>query len=324
MHRYYSLNVFLRRTFGERVQKVPLDAGFSCPNRDGTLSGSGCAFCNPSGSGSGLSGSMTLAEQWDHWRERLAKRYKVRLFMAYLQSYSNTYGPLERIRTVLDELHGLPSLCAISIGTRPDCLDQQKIDLLADLRERHGVGLVTLELGLQSSRDDTLRHINRGHTAADFETAARMAADAGLNVVAHAVGGLPAPEGRETADDLVATTRFTASLPVHGIKFHNLYVCKGTTVARWWRDGTYEPMSRDEYLDGLGRSLEILRPDMVVHRLHGDPAHDELLAPDWAGDRNATLNAVRAHLETHEIWQAKRNGAQSGPPSTWDPNAKEA
>lgn len=323
MQRYFSLNAFLRESFGERVQKVPLDAGFSCPNRDGTLSASGCAFCNPSGSGSGLAGSMSLAEQWDHWRGRLAKRYKVRRFMAYLQSYSNTYGPLERIEAVLDQLYGLPQLCAISIGTRPDCLDQQKIDLLAELRERNGVPLVMLELGLQSSRDDTLRHINRGHTAADFETAARMAAQAGLNVVAHAVGGLPSPQGRESADDLVATSRFVASLPVHGIKFHNLYVCKGTTVAKWWREGSYAPMPREEYLDGLGRSLQILRPDMVVHRLHGDPAGDELLAPDWAGDRNGTFNAIRAHLEDNDIWQAKRNGAENGPPSRWDPNAKE-
>lgn len=323
MNRYFSLNAHLRRLFGKRVQKIPMDAGFSCPNRDGAISKNGCAFCNPSGSGSGLGDSMSLAAQWEHWRERLGRKYKADLFLAYLQSYTNTYGPPKRIARVLEALRGLPALGGVCIGTRPDCLDAPKAELLASLKERPEVRTVMVELGLQSARDDTLSHINRGHTASDFETACRLASAHGLDVVAHVVAGLPHPEGRETADDLVDTVRFVASLPVSGIKFHNLYVCRDTLVGRWWREGRFTPMPLEEYLDGMARSLEILPPEMVVHRLHGDPAGDELLAPDWAGDRNRLLNAVRAHLERFDTWQGKRNGAESGPPSFWHPKSKE-
>jgi len=323
MHRYFSLNAHLRRLFGKRVQKIPMDAGFSCPNRDGSISAQGCAFCNPSGSGSGLADSMDLATQWDHWRERLGRKYKADLFLAYLQSYTNTYGPPERIAEVLDALRDLPALGGVCVGTRPDCLDEGKIELLASLKRRPEVRTVMVELGLQSSCDATLSHINRGHTAADFVSATRLASEHGLDVVAHVVAGLPSPNGRETADDLVDTVRFVASLPVSGIKFHNLYVCRDTLVGQWWKEGRFAPMPLDEYLDGVARSLELLPPEVVIHRLHGDPAGDELLAPDWAGDRNRLLNAVRTHLEQTDTWQGKRNGAEAGPPSFWDPNSKE-
>lgn len=325
MNRYFSLNVFLRRTFGERAQKIPLDAQFSCPNRDGTTSRKGCAFCNPSGSGSGLGyKGYSLSQQWEHWRERMGKKYEARRFLAYLQSYSNTHGSTETIRTVLNELRDLPGLCGVCIGTRPDCLDEEKIALLADLKTRENVKLVMLELGLQSSRDDTLLHINRGHTAADFAHAAHMAAAAGLSVVAHAMAGLPTPQGRENADDLANTTRFLMRLPVEGIKFHNLYVCRNTTIGRWWKAGKYTPMPREEYIEAVGRSITELHPDTVVHRLHGDPASQELMAPDWASDRNALLTDIRTYLDRNDMWQGMNNGAEDGPSAKWMLANKEA
>ncbi|WP_147819801.1 TIGR01212 family radical SAM protein [Salidesulfovibrio onnuriiensis] len=324
MYRYFSLNAALRQRFGERVQKIPLDAGFDCPNRDGTLSREGCIFCNPSGSGSGmLRQGSDLRAQWAHWAGQQAKRYKAHLFIGYLQSYTNTYGPLERIADTLSQLENLPGLAALSIGTRPDCLDSAKLELIASQKEKLDLDEIFLELGLQTAHDDTLRHINRGHGVADFERAARQASDLGLNVVAHVIAGLPSPAGREGQKELLETVEFVNALPVRGIKFHNLYVCKGTRLAKLWKDGGYAPLTRDEYCQWLGEALMLLSPATVVHRLNGDPAQGELLTPDWAGEKREVHNALRSHLEQHDIWQGKRNGAPDGPPPHFSPDFRE-
>lgn len=321
MNRYFALSAHLRQQFGERVQKIPLDAGFSCPNRDGTISRHGCVFCNPRGSGSGmLEQGMSLTDQWTHWSARIGKRYKARRFIAYLQSYSNTYGPVDKLARVLDELKGLPGIAALSIGTRPDCLDAEKLALLADLRDSLHVREVFLELGLQSASDATLACINRGHTAQDFANATRAAADCGLSVVAHLMAGLPSPNGHESANEFLASVDFINALPVRGVKFHNLYVCRGTPLARMWHEGEYTPLTQAEYLDMLGRALMRLRPETVIHRLNGNPAPGEHLAPDWAGNMRALHNAVRDHLERSDIWQGKRNGAESGPSPHFSPD----
>lgn len=321
MFRYFSLNAALRQKFGERVQKIPLDAGFDCPNRDGTLSREGCVFCNPSGSGSGmLKQGKDLASQWAHWAEFQKKRYGAGKFIGYLQSYSNTYGPIERVSATLSQLEGLPGLAALSIGTRPDCLDSAKLELLASQKHKLGLGEVFLELGLQTAHDDTLAHINRGHSVADFEHMVRAATDLGLNVVAHVIAGLPGPAAREGLPELLETVKCVNALPVRGIKFHNLYVCKGTRLARIWKEERYKPISREEYCHWLGEALMHLSPDIVVHRLNGDPARGELLAPEWAGLKREVHNAIQNHLEEKDIWQGKQNGAAQGPPAHFAPD----
>lgn len=303
---YKALSVHLRARFGERVQKIPLDAGFSCPNRDGALSRTGCVFCNARGSGSGLLGrGLDLAAQWEFWRERLARKYKARLFLAYLQSFSNTYGPLERLRNVLAELAPLPGRAGLCIGTRPDCLDAAKLDLLAGLP-----GETWLDIGLQSCRDATLRRINRGHDAACFARAVRAAAERGLQVCAHLIAGLPG----ETPDDFLAGIAFLDDLPVSGVKLHNLYVCEGSPLAADLRDGRYEPLEREAYVAAVCEALARLRSDIVVHRLTGDPAPGELLAPAWAADKQSLLRAIHERLERLGIRQgcrptAERDGA---------------
>jgi radical SAM protein, TIGR01212 family len=295
---YNALSSHFRERFGERVQKIPLDAGFSCPNRDGTLSRAGCAFCNANGSGSGLLGQgLGLAAQWEHWRARLAKKYKARLFLAYLQSFSNTHGPAERLRSVLDELDGLPGRVGLCIGTRPDCLDSEKLDLLAVLP-----GETWLDLGLQSCRDETLRRINRGHDAACFARASESAARRGIKVCAHLIAGLPG----ESTDDFLAGIDFLNALPIGGIKLHNLYVCENTALAAEYRAGRYAPPERDEYVRAVCEALARLRPDIVVHRLTGDAAPGELLAPDWAAHKQALLTAVHDRLARLELSQGCR------------------
>lgn len=327
MNRHFPLSTYLKSRFGQRVQKVPLDAGFDCPNRDGTISRSGCIFCNPSGSGSGmLSQGNDLRAQWEHWKIFLEKRYKAKLFIAYLQSYSNTHGPIEKLAGVLGELHDLPGLAALSIGTRPDCLDPEKLDLLSDQKQRHGVGEVFLELGLQSACDKTLEHINRGHTAEQFAEVTRQAAERGLNVVAHVMAGLPSPDAknqREGLQELLNTVSFINELPVSGIKFHNVFVCENTALGAMWKKKQYEPIELEEYCFWLGEALMKLSPDTVVHRLNADPAPGELLAPDWADRKREVHAAIHRHLDAEDIWQGKQNGAESGVPKHFSGQTQE-
>ncbi|WP_229591274.1 TIGR01212 family radical SAM protein [Pseudodesulfovibrio sediminis] len=310
----------MRQRFGQRVQKIPLDGGFSCPNRDGTISREGCVFCNPMGSGSGMADrGLSLEEQWRFWRNHHYEHHGLELFAAYLQSYSNTHGPLDKLASILEKLAGLPGLTALSLGTRPDCLDDAKLDLLAAQQERLGLGEIFLELGLQSACDVTLDHINRGHDAEAFAVATHAAAQRGLTVVAHIIGGLPRPGGREGLTEMVDSVRFINSLPVRGVKFHNLYVARGTRLAKWYESGAYVPPSQDEYLMWLAEAVMHLDPKIVVHRLNGNPAKGELLAPDWAANMRGLHNAVRGYFKRHDIWQGRKNGAEEGPSAWFDP-----
>ncbi|WP_029897276.1 TIGR01212 family radical SAM protein [Desulfohalovibrio reitneri] len=315
MNRYHTLSVHFRNKFGHRVQKIPLDAASSCPNRDGTISTGGCVFCNPSGSGTGR-GDESLTHQWNAWRERYERKFGPGKagYLAYFQSFSNTYGPPERLAAMLDEAATLPGCMGVAVGTRPDCLDPEKIDLLAEapFAEKW------LELGLQSANDSTLERINRGHGAASFAEAARAAAEAGLGVCAHMVAGLPG----EGEAEFLETISFLASLPVAGVKLHSCYVARGTPLAEWWREGRYTPLERDEYAAMAARALTLLPPEVVVQRLTGDPAPDELLAPDWAADKGKTMRAIQELLRERSLWQGKKNGAPGGPPPWFQPEAR--
>lgn len=321
MPRYFSHSIYTRQQHGKRVQKIPLDAGFSCPNRDGTLSTAGCIFCNPKGSGSGFGNKgMTIPEQWEFWHDIHTTKNGLSLFTAYLQSYSNTHGPIEKLARALEKLEGLPGLTTLSLGTRPDCLDADKLDLLAAQRDKLDLSEVTLELGLQSACDETLAHINRGHNACAFAEATKLAAERGLKVVAHVIAGLPTVYGREGRAELLASIKFINRLPVHGIKFHNLYVCRGTDLATLYEAGQYTPLTQLEYLSQLADALMYLKPTTVVHRLNGNPQQGELMAPQWAANMRALHNAVRNHFTAGDIWQGKLNGAESGPPDWFSPD----
>lgn len=291
----------LRRRFGRPLRKVPLDAGFSCPNRDGTLSRAGCAFCNPRGSGTGLfAQGLALARQWDRLRGPSPKHPG----LAYLQAFSNTHGPAERLAAVLDEIAALPGVAGLCLGTRPDCLDREKLELLAAFRERLRSSELPepelwLEMGLQTCHDQTLARVNRGHDAACFAQATKAAADLGIPVCAHLVLGLPG----EGLPHFLQTVDFVNALPLAGVKLHNLYVAEGTALAALWRAGQLPLPTREEYLEWLCALLPRLRPDLVIHRLAADPAPGELLAPDWAGDKRTTLDMLERMLEERDIRQ---------------------
>lgn len=290
-----ALSAHWRRRFGQRVQKIPLDcrvaglADATCPNRDGTLSRLGCTFCNESGSGSGLGQhGLSLLEQWDFWRAHFKASGRTALFVAYMQSFSNTYGPVSRLAAVLEKLRDLPEMAGISFGTRPDCVDEEKAALLAALpcEEKW------LELGVQTFCDRTLLRINRGHTAAASVRAIEIAANAGLQVCVHLMAGLPG----ESADDFLNAVRLVNTLPVHGIKLHNVYVCRNTALAQETLSGVYTPLSREAYVDMAVAALRLLRKDIVVHRVVADTVPDDLLAPDWVLGKHETMMTIQKRM----------------------------
>jgi len=292
--RYNKLSRAFRTLYGRKAKKIPLDAASGCPNRDGTLSRGGCLFCNALGSGTGLyHKGFGLRAQWEALTP--AARARGEALIAYLQSFSNTHGPAARLAALLTELAALPDMAGVCLGTRPDCLDGEKLDLLA----RAPLANVRLEIGLQSANDATLACINRGHDAAAFATAVREAAKRDLWVTAHVMAGLPG----EGPADFLATIDFLNALPVAGVKLHNCLVVDRAPLASLYRSGAYTPLAREEYVAVAVAALARLRPDIVIERLNADPAPGELVAPDWAADKRGLLRDIEARLEAEDLRQ---------------------
>ena len=306
MHRWYPAFVYFRRRFGARLQKIVLDApGASCPNRDAATGRDGCVFCNPYGSGSGLAeAAPDISLQWEHWRAHYGM--KARLFMAYFQSFTNTRGPLEDLRGLLAQAEGLPAIAGIAIGTRPDCLDEAKLDAIAAC----GLPEVWLELGLQSAHDATLARIRRGHGVAASERAVRLAAERGIKVCGHLMAGLPGEDGEDFLDSI----RWAAALHLAGIKLHNVYVARDTPLERDYLSGAYEPPGQEDYVALAAEALTLLPARVVIQRLVSDPAPDELVAPKWVRLKSRTHDAIRARLAAGKAWQGCRNDARDSIP----------
>jgi len=300
MKRYRDYNSYLREIFGERVQKISLDAGFTCPNRDGTISRGGCIYCDRRGSGSGAMTQRgeSLDEQIVKGMEWIRKKYGASRFIAYFQSFTNTYGPAPHLRDLYDRALKHEGMVGLSVGTRPDCVDEEVLKLLASYKENF---LVWLELGLQSAHDSTLIKINRGHDVACFDRAVAESHAKGLNVCAHVILGLPG----ESREMMMETARHLGELAVEGVKIHALYVVEGTRLAEIYERGEYRCLEREEYVDLLLDFLEPLPPGMVIQRLTGEPLPAELIAPLWVSEKNKTLNLIRKRFEERDSWQGK-------------------
>jgi radical SAM protein (TIGR01212 family) len=298
--RYTDLNCYLKAAFGCRVQKITVDAGMSCPNRDGTLSHRGCIFCNARGSGTGAhERGLSITEQLERGKKALFRRYKAKKFIAYFQSYTNTYAPLSPLRALYDEALAVDDVVGLSIGTRPDCVDGPVLDLL----ESYAVNrMIWMEYGLQSAADDTLDRINRGHTAACFSEAVCAAQGRGLLVCAHVILGLPG----EDRQKMMETADFISRSGIDGVKIHLLYVVRGTEMEHLYRKGDYRCLEQGEYVSLACEFLERLPREMVIQRLTGDPHREELAAPAWALDKAGTLARIRERLEMLDTWQGKR------------------
>jgi hypothetical protein len=297
---YRDLNAYLKGRFGERVQKITLDAGLTCPNREGRVSTGGCLYCNARGSGTGAWGrGQSIPAQMEAGMARLSRRYGAARFIAYFQSFSNTYAPLPTLRELYAAALAPPQVVGLSVGTRPDCLNDAVLDLLAGYaRDR----LVWLELGLQSAHDATLARLNRGHDAACFSQAAVRAAARGLAVVAHVILGLPGEGPREMA----ATAEFLSRLPVAGVKIHLLYVVKGSGLARLHEQGEYVCLTEDQYVSAVVDFIERLPSHLVIHRLTSDPHARELVAPAWCLDKPRVLERLKEEFMRRGTCQGSR------------------
>ncbi len=297
--RYNDLNSHLRSIFGERVQKLTVDAGFSCPNRDGSLSYGGCIYCSEKGSGTGAHAlGLSIREQIERSKPGLIRRYKSTKFMVYFQSFSNTYAPLATLKSVYDEALSFDDVVALSIGTRPDCVDAPVLDILGEYAKKR---LIWVEYGLQSVHDTTLTTINRGHDFACFKEAVRQTRARGIRVCAHIILGLPG----ETRDMMLESAGVLSDLGVDGVKIHLLYVVKGTVLATMYENREFRCLEREEYAELVCDYLERLDPSMVIHRITGDPHPDELVAPFWPLKKTDTTNLIHRILEARNSFQGR-------------------
>ena len=300
--RYRDYNGYLRSIFGERVQKISLDAGFNCPNRDGTISDIGCLFCDSRGSGTGamINNGLSIDEQIMAGRRFAEKRYKARKFIVYFQSFTNTYAPVSRLESIYTQALDHRDVVGISIATRPDCVDHEILALISSFQDNY---LVWIEYGLQSSHDKTLARINRGHDVACFERSVRMATQHGLNICVHVILGLPG----ETREMMMDTAHFIAGLPIAGVKIHLLYVLRGTSLAALYEKGAYTCLDREEYTERVVDFLEFLPPNFVIQRLTGEPPRSaELVAPFWALNKSENIKLIKDRMEKRDTWQGKR------------------
>lgn len=297
--RYYSLSADLRKRFGCRVQKITVDAGLTCPNRDGAVGAGGCIYCNATGSGSGaFARGVSIKEQIEIGKKAMIRRYKAKKFLVYFQSYSNTYASVDHLARIYHEALAVDGVVGLCIGTRPDCVSEPVLDLLADLSREY---LIWLEYGLQSAHDQTLAAINRGHDCATFKRAVQESQKRSIRTCAHIILGLPG----ENRAMIGQTAEFLANLDIDGIKLHLLYVVKGTPLEHLYNQGQYRCLTQKEYVDWTCDVLERLPKTAVIHRLTGDPHPDELVAPKWSLDKRGTLTAIEQRLEERDTRQGQ-------------------
>jgi radical SAM protein (TIGR01212 family) len=303
LKRYRDFNTYLKEIFGERVQKISLDAGLGCPNRDGTISRKGCIYCDPRGSGTGafLNHGLSISEQIVKSQSYIRKRYKAQKFIAYFQSFTNTYAPTSKLKSLYDQALDHEDMVGLSVATRPDCVNVGVLNLLSSYKKDY---LVWVEYGLQSAHNSTLRQINRGHDVACFEKSVKLTHDYGLNMCAHVILGLPGEDRKM----MLQTACFLSNLPVQGVKIHLLYVVEKTPLAELYKKGGFRCLEREEYVELVVDFLEILRPDMIVQRLTGDPIKSELVAPLWAVEKPKNMRLIREKLERRDTWQGKLYG----------------
>ncbi len=297
--RYHDFNTYLRSLFGCRVQKVTVDAGFTCPNRDGSLSTGGCIYCNSKGSGTGAyEKGISVSEQILQGKQALARRYKAKKFITYFQAFSNTYAPVETLKKIYDEALSIDDVTALSIGTRPDCINEPILCLLEEYAKKV---LVWIEYGIQSVHDSTLKIINRGHDFNCFKKTVEATKNRGINICAHVILGLPG----ENRQHMIQTAETLADMGIDGVKLHLLYVIKGTALEDMYRKGNYKCLEQQEYADLVCDFLERLPSEMVIQRLTGDPHPDEMVAPSWALKKNENLELIQQLLEKRDSWQGK-------------------
>jgi len=304
---YYSFNSYLKKRFGERVQRLSLNAGFTCPNRDGKISREGCIYCNDEGFSPFANTDLSLSEQIHRSIDYANKRYNAKKFIAYFQNATNTYAPLDKLKETYDVIKGFPDIVGLNISTRPDCVDEKNLDLIRSYSNDYDVWI---EYGLQSSHERTLKFINRGHSYHDFVKAAEMTAERNIKVGAHIILGLPG----ETKDDMLKTAEKIAGLPVSGLKFHVLHVLKDTKLQHFYEKGSLHLLGLDNYVSTVCDFLEIVNSECVIFRLVSDARDDCLVAPGWINRKSDVIEAVKKEFRK----RGSKQGAKYRDVSLWD------
>lgn len=284
--KYYSLNQYLKDTFGEKVYKISLNAGFTCPNRDGTIDTRGCIFCSKGGSGDfAESPLLSITEQIELGKERVSAKIKSGKYIAYFQAFTNTYSPVEVLRSKYYEAVNHRDIVALSVATRPDCLGDDVLELLDEINK---IKPVFVELGLQTIHQKQADYIRRGYTLEVYDKAVRDLKKIGVNVVVHIILGLPG----ETKDDMLETVNYVCKSGADGIKLQLLHILKGTDLEQEYYRGNVRPLEFEEYLDIIKACVEIIPDNVVIHRLTGDGAKKDLIAPLWSTDKKRVINAI--------------------------------
>lgn len=296
---YHSLDYELKQRFGEKVYKLTLNGGMSCPNRDGKLSFGGCIFCSEGGSGDfASSAALSIPEQIRDAKKRLLGKRPVNQYIAYFQAYTNTYGPVEYLRKIFTEAIQDPEIVLLSVATRPDCLPEEVIELLAELNEKKPVWV---ELGLQTIHETSARFIRRGYPLSVFTDAVERLNRHGIEVVAHIILGLPG----ETKEMMLETVEFLNTLPIQGIKLQLLHVLEGTDLAAYYKNTGFHVLTEEEYVDLILCCIEHLKPEITIHRITGDGPKELLIAPLWSSAKRSVLNRIHHEMKQKNSWQGK-------------------
>ena len=301
---YHSLDYMLRERFGEKVYKVTLNGGMSCPNRDGKLGTRGCIFCSAGGSGDfAADSSLSITEQIDRQISILSAKRPIHKYIAYFQAFTNTYAPVEYLEKIFTEALSHPGIVALSIGTRPDCLGKDVVTLLSRLNRQKPVWV---ELGLQTIHEKTAAYIRRGYPLSCFEDAVKRLRSEDIEVIVHTILGLPG----ESTQDILNTMEYLNHQDIQGITLQLLHVLRGTDLASDYEKGLFCTYERDEYISLVISCLEHLRPDMVIHRITGDGPKDLLISPLWASRKREVLNLLHHQMKENHNYQGRQTNWQ--------------
>ena len=295
---YYSLNEYLLKTFGEKVYKISLDGGMTCPNRDGTLGNRGCIFCSRGGSGEfAAQRSLQVSEQIEQAKRRISKKSDCKKFIAYFQPFTNTYAPIDYLRKIFEEAIAPEEIAALSIATRPDCLGDKVLKLLDELNMRKPVWV---ELGLQTIHEKSADYIRRGYDLQVYDESVKKLHEIGINVITHIILGLP----NESRSEILESVRYAGERS-DGIKLQLLHVLKGTDLLGDYEKGSFQTLSLEEYVDLLCECIEALPSNVVIHRLTGDGDKKLLVAPLWSADKKRVLNTIQKALHDRNVTQGR-------------------
>ena len=299
MKHYYSLNEYYKQRYGKKVYRLAISGGMTCPNRDGTLDTRGCIFCSAGGSGEfAEDAALSVAEQLEQAKRRVRSKTSDGLFIAYFQPFTNTYAPVERLRRLYEEAIAPDDIVGLAVGTRPDCLPPQVIDLLGEINQKKSA---TVELGLQTIHESTASYIRRGYPLSVYDEAVQKLHAQGIRVVTHVILGLPG----ESEERMLETVSYVGQR-TDGIKLQLLHVIAGTDLEKEYRKGTFKALSLDGYADILCRCIELLPKNVVICRLTGDGDKRTLVAPLWSADKKRVLNFINRTLEEKNIQQGRR------------------